>query len=165
MVVKKLEMLSILLAVMFLVVPSVQGDEIYDTNSSEVKDIASKLSMEGHSEHDLATCSTKNRYYKEIVEMLNEGYTDRAILNEFEAMYGEQGLRATKTTGFSIFAWTIPFLVLGVGSTVFFMKVKRDVNNRGTKEEDVTNTSTESHGNPEDDVIRAIIEEEKRKYF
>ncbi|WP_280772243.1 cytochrome c-type biogenesis protein CcmH [Salipaludibacillus daqingensis] len=164
--VKKLKMLPVLFALMFLVMPTFHGEEMHDTNSSEVKEIASKLSMEGHSEHELATCSTKNRYYEEIAEMLNEGYTDEEVLAEYEAMYGEQGLRAPKTTGFSIFAWTIPFLVLGVGSTVFFMRVKRHVIDEGTKEENGTNARTEeSQDDPEDEVIRAIIEEEKRKHF
>jgi cytochrome c-type biogenesis protein CcmH len=140
------------------------GQEMYDINSTEVKEIAGYLSMEGHSEHDLATCSTKQRYYEEIAEMLNDGYTKEEILQDYEAMYGEQGFREPNKSGFSILAWTIPILMLGAGSTAFILRIKNQMNNQRREKEPLP-AERNAGENTEDEVIRAIIEEEKRKHF
>lgn len=135
----------------------------YTIHSPEVEEIGNHLSMEGHSEHDLVTCTTKQRYYTEITEMLNEGMTEEEILDHYEAMYGEQGFRQPKRSGFSLLAWTVPFFVLVIGAIALYFIIKNRM--RPQVETSIVNFADEEKYDAEDDVIRAIIEEEKKKYF
>lgn len=142
--------------------------ESYDINDDKVAEIAGYLSMEGHSEHDLATCSTKYNYYNEIADMLNEGYEKEEILDEYKAMYGEEGFRSPDRRGFSLVAWVLPFVVLGVGSYAFVARLRNNVtaqkryDDGGSADQE---DSIELEQRTEDDILRAIIEEEKRKHF
>ncbi|ADH98822.1 cytochrome c-type biogenesis protein CcmH [Salisediminibacterium selenitireducens] len=142
--------------------------DTYDINHEKVADIAGYLAMEGHSEHDLATCSTKYNYYNEIADMLNEGYEKEEILSEYKSMYGEEGFRSPDRRGFSLTAWVLPFVVLGVGSYAFFARLRNNVTAQRQKS-DGGSADQEDRAEPqqrtEDDILRAIIEEEKRKHF
>src|SRR5699024_8072618 len=136
----------------------VYGESLFTINSKEVGQIADHLSMEGHSEHDIATCTTKQRYYTEITEMLNDGYEEQEILDHYESMYGEQGFREPKRSGFSLLAWTIPFIVLGGAGGILITRLKKQAAVQTAVEVPADEVQAE-----EDDVIRNIIEEEKRK--
>ncbi|MCR6108777.1 cytochrome c-type biogenesis protein CcmH [Bacillus sp. A301a_S52] len=156
--------------ILFIIFPTndhVKSQDIYTINSPEVKDIASHLAMEGHSEHDLATCTTMQRYYEEIADMLNEGYEKQDILADYEAMYGEQGFREPNKTGFSLLAWTLPFIALGAGIMAFIIRVTRQVKDHKqlTDEAREGQEKDESQDSTEDDIMKALIEEEKRHYF
>lgn len=134
----------------------------YDINSPEVKEIASKFSMQGHSEHDLATCSTKQRYYEDIVELLNEGKTKQEILDYYFSMYGEEGLRAPKKEGFSLLAWITPFFVLTIGGVGVGIGVRNLINNR----EDIKFVEKEHNSEEvETELMTLLINEERKKYL
>lgn len=161
---KKLMMLMILL----LIIPMTAGaDEEYDMNDDIVAEIASYLAMDGHSEHDLANCATKYRYYNEIAEMLNEGYDKDEILAEYKSMYGEEGFRAPDRFGFSMLAWVLPFVALGAGSYAFFRRVREQVKHsvEETENEKDHDEKKSAKEEAEDDIYRSILEEEKRKHF
>jgi cytochrome c-type biogenesis protein CcmH len=144
----------------------VKSQDTYTINSPEVKDIASHLAMEGHSEHDLATCTTMQRYYEEIADMLNEGFDKQDILADYEAMYGEQGFREPNKTGFSLLAWTLPFIALGAGTTAFVIRVMRQVKGHRVVDKDKEGQEEDkSQNSTEDDIMKALIEEEKRHYL
>ncbi|MCR6098450.1 cytochrome c-type biogenesis protein CcmH [Salipaludibacillus agaradhaerens] len=160
-------LVCILLFIMMPTYNHVQSQDIYTINSPEVKDIASHLAMEGHSEHDLATCTTMQRYYEEIADMLNEGYEKQDILADYEAMYGEQGFREPNKTGFSLLAWILPFIALGAGTTAFIIRVTRQVKGHKQLTEEAREGQEKgvSQDSTEDDIMKALIEEEKRHHL
>ncbi|OIJ20405.1 hypothetical protein BKP45_09150 [Anaerobacillus alkalidiazotrophicus] len=153
---------TILLLIIFLSsnIVGIASGELFNINSSEVKEIAGKFSMQGHENHDLATCATKQRYYEDIAELLNEGKTEQEILDYYYSMYGEEGLIVPEKSGFSLTAWITPFFVLGVASFALFIGFKKIIINQKlarsekTKEEDV-----------EDEIVKSIIDEERKKYY
>ncbi|AOM82190.1 cytochrome c-type biogenesis protein CcmH [Salisediminibacterium beveridgei] len=159
----------VLVLVMLLTVGANQVlAETYDMNHEKVAEIAGHLSMEGHSEHDLATCSTKYNYYNEIADMLNEGYDKDEILGEYKAMFGEEGFRSPDRRGFSLTAWVLPFVVLGAGSYAFYVRLRNNVNaqkKNGENEPADVKIDQDAEKRAEDDILRSIIEEEKRKHF
>lgn len=61
----------------------------------------------------------------EIREQLAEGKSKPEILAHFEGKYGEKILSAPTTTGFNLFAWTIPFIVVALGTAGVFMIARR----------------------------------------
>ncbi len=132
----------------------------YDINSPEVKAIASQFSMQGHENHDLATCATKLTYYEDIAELLNEGKSEQEILDYYYSMYGEQGLRAPKMEGFSLTAWITPFIILGVAGFALFIGLNNIVNKQRKhlyKDDEEVDIDKE--------IINSVIDEERKKYF
>ncbi|SDZ67168.1 cytochrome c-type biogenesis protein CcmH [Evansella caseinilytica] len=138
------------------------GQEEYDVNSPLVNDIAAKLSMEDHSEHDIATCTTKQRYYEDIIELLQEGYSEDEILDYYVDAFGEQALRAPKKTGFSIVAWTAPFVVLSFAGAGIFLRLK---NTMAATETEVGEAGENTLDSAEKEVLSSYIEEERKKYY
>lgn len=136
------------------------NDQVYDINSPEVKELAGKFSMQDHGEHDLATCSTKQTYYNEIAELLNQGKTKQEVYDYYLSMYGEEGLKAPKKEGFSLTAWVTPFFVLGIASVALFIGVKNLILKR---KENIFKEEKEK--NIEDEIISSMIDEERKKYF
>jgi hypothetical protein len=54
--------------------------------------------------------------------------------------------------------------MLGAGSTAFILRIKNQMNNQRREKEPLP-AERNAGENTEDEVIRAIIEEEKRKHF
>lgn len=52
---------------------------------------------------------------KEIAEQIGRGGSREEILDYFQGKYGEKILSSPTATGFNLAAWTVPFVVLGVG--------------------------------------------------
>lgn len=158
---KLVKLLTLLLIIFFSshAITSASG-AVYDINSLEVKEIAAKFSMQGHENDDLGTCITKQRYYGDIAELLNEGKTKQEILDYYYSMYGEEGLRAPEKKGFSLTAWLTPFAVLGIAGFALFVGLKKIIRNQKsslfeeTKEPDI-----------EDEIVKSIIDEERKKYY
>ncbi len=158
--IKLVTLLPLLIMLFSLNINALASGE-FDINSPEVKEIASQFSMQGHENHDLATCSTKLMYYEDIAELLNEGMSEQEILDYYYSMYGEQGLRAPKMEGFSLTAWLTPFLILGVAGFTLFVglnnlvrKQRKHLLNKDDEEVDV-----------EKEIINSVIDEERKKYF
>ncbi|WNF37116.1 cytochrome c-type biogenesis protein CcmH [Bacillaceae bacterium IKA-2] len=158
---KVVKLLTLLLIIFFSSHAITSADEAsYDINSPEVKDIASKLSMQDHETHDLGTCATKQRYYGEISELLNEGKTKEEVLDYYYSMYGEEGLIAPKKKGFSLTAWLTPFVVLGIAGFALFIGLKKMIKNQKSPLFEETREP-----NIEDEITTSIIEEERKKYY
>ncbi|MCT8139269.1 cytochrome c-type biogenesis protein CcmH [Anaerobacillus sp. CMMVII] len=134
----------------------------YDNNSPEVKEIAEQFSMQGHADHDISTCQTMQMYYQEIVELLNEGQKKEEIIDYYYSMYGEEGMRVPKKSGFSLLAWTTPFVVLGVAGVGLFIGVNR-MTNRFSQNNDHENVSEREM--VESEITKAMIDEERKKFF
>ncbi|QOY38308.2 cytochrome c-type biogenesis protein CcmH [Anaerobacillus isosaccharinicus] len=135
----------------------------YDINSPEVKEIASKFSMQGHADHDISTCSTKQTYYNEIAELLNEGKTKAEIFDYYLSMYGEEGLRVPKKEGFSLLAWTTPFMVLTIAGVGLFIGVGNMINKQEAKE--LVSPEKNEEDAVEAEITSSFIDEERKKMF
>jgi cytochrome c-type biogenesis protein CcmH/NrfF len=55
---------------------------------------------------------------KEIGEQIATGKSREEILAYFTTKYGEKILSSPTTTGFNIAAWTVPFVVIGLGGLI-----------------------------------------------
>lgn len=151
--------LTIIFMSLFLT-SSVVSATIYDINSPEVNEIASQFSMDGHSEHDLATCATKQRYYADIAALLNEGQTKEEIFDYYYSMYGEEGLRAPKKSGFSLVAWVTPFFVIIIAGVALFKGIQNMMSTRQDHQMETTEQQ-----NIEEEIVKSMIHEERKKYY
>ena len=155
--------ITLLIAILLIVtvIPiHVHGEQDkYDINSPEVKSITSQLSMEGHSEHDLSTCATKIRYYEEVVELLEEGKSEQEILDYYVGMYGEEGLKEPNKSGFSLLAWTIPFIAIAIVGIVLYVKLGKKIKTTHSNDEEDIDFDAD------DEALATLIDEERRKYY
>ncbi|MCD8510577.1 MAG: cytochrome c-type biogenesis protein CcmH [Bacillus sp. (in: Bacteria)] len=151
----------LIISLVFIHLQAVVASAFYDVNSPEVRKIADQLSMQGHENHDIATCTTMQSYYEDIIELLNEGKTEEEIVDYYYNMYGEAGLRAPKKEGFSLLAWVTPFIALSVAGVGVVSMVQRTVKrNRGIE---ITNETEDSHDEVENEILKSIIEEVAKK--
>lgn len=159
---KFLLFITLVLSVLFAVIvpsPAISEAE-YDMNSPQVKSIADHLSMEGHSEHDISTCATKQRYYEEIIELLNKGHSEEEILDDYIESYGEEALRAPNKSGFSLLAWAIPFVVIASAGIGLYVRIKRKV----VLKDDVSEKEDPLDSDDEE-IFSSFIDEERKKYY
>lgn len=119
--IKKLGLCLLLL----LVLPVHASAQTYDYNSKLFQRIVNQLSMQGHKEHDLATCTVKQQYYKEVLDMLNKGKSEEEILNYYVGQLGEQALVVPQKSGFSLTAWIVPIAIFMFGIFVIYRTVRR----------------------------------------
>ena len=119
--IKKLGLCLLLL----LVLPVHVSAQTHDYNSKLFQRIVNQLSMQGHKEHDLATCTVKQQYYKEVLDMLNKGKSEEEILNYYVGQLGEQALVVPQKGGFSLTAWIVPIAIFMFGIFVIYRTVRR----------------------------------------
>lgn len=119
--IKKLGLCLLLL----LVLPVHVSAQTHDYNSKLFQRIVNQLSMQGHKEHDLATCTVKQQYYKEVLDMLNKGKSEEEILNYYVEQLGEQALVVPQKSGFSLTAWIVPIAIFMFGIFVIYRTVRR----------------------------------------
>ena len=135
----------------------------YDVNSPEVKEIASKFSMQGHADHDISNCQTKQTYFDEITELLNDGKTKEEILDYYYKMYGEEGLRAPNKSGFSLLAWTTPYILLGIAGVSLLFGIRRITRKHSEEVKLVENSTINEEVKLE--IVKSVIDEERKKLF
>lgn len=119
---KRTIILSLLILLLSLPIPAVA--QKYDENSPEFKRLETKFVC--------PECSTvgaelNDRFKAEILELMNEGYTEEEIKDYFVGVYGESVLAAPETEGFSILAWVTPFIVIIVAGIGVFLFIRKSV--------------------------------------
>ncbi|NSL50229.1 cytochrome c-type biogenesis protein CcmH [Bacillus sp. P2(2020)] len=121
------------------------------------------LDMEGHGNDDVATCPVKQLYYKEVADMLEKGMNKEEILAYYVDQMGEQALKAPSKKGFSLFAWTIPYVVLFIAALfVYYVIRKWKIKN---KEQQNQHVKTKIPNETERNSLIDFIERERKKYF
>lgn len=100
-----------------------------------------------------------------IVTMLNEGKTTDEILDYFVENYGESILVAPRGANItSISAYAIPFLVIALVAAAIFIVVRIWIKKSGAmqaKESEIKLSENEA----ESDIIRQMIEDERKKFL
>ena len=64
------------------------------------------------------TCTVANGIVQQIQRQIDEGKSKQEIQEYFVSLYGEQILALPRKSGFSLTAWTTPFLAVALGAVV-----------------------------------------------
>ncbi|MGJ7922031.1 cytochrome c-type biogenesis protein CcmH [Neobacillus sp. LXY-4] len=131
----------------------------FDYSNPEFQATVDMLSMEGHGNDDVASCSVKQLYYQEVAEMFEKGMTKQEILDYYVEELGVQALKAPPKKGFNLTLWVTPFLLIFLVLILIFILIKKwkkltPALQTGT-EQPVTDIETE--------IYHSIIEEERKQ--
>ncbi|MFE8698191.1 cytochrome c-type biogenesis protein CcmH [Cytobacillus sp. FJAT-53684] len=142
---------------------SVKAKGKYDYNSKEFKSIINQLDMQGHADHDISTCSIKKVYYEEVVEALNQGQSEKEILQAYVDEYGQAALRTPATDGSGLIAWAIPVIGFLLGAIIVGFGIKKLT--KKNRDSDVTVAEMDGITETEREIMEITFEEERRKHF
>jgi cytochrome c-type biogenesis protein CcmH len=62
------------------------------------------------------SCQVSPAMHRDVMALVQGGYSAQEILDTFVGVYGEQVLMAPPAAGFNLFGWAAPFVVLGGGA-------------------------------------------------
>ena len=70
------------------------------------------------------SCQVSPAMHRDIIALVEGGYSAQEILDAFVATYGERALMAPKREGFNLVGYLAPFgaLAAGLGAVVFFLR-------------------------------------------
>src|ERR1700719_3547515 len=107
-----------------------------DYRSEAFKAVASQFTCtcgcgQDHYECDPNTCSLTASFKKDLVNMMNKGWSKDKIRNYYVGIYGESILTAPEKNGFSLTAWVLPFAVLGGAAILLFFIIRKWVKKKG----------------------------------
>lgn len=135
----------------------------FDHNSKEFRSVVSQLDMQGHADHELSTCTMKQVYYEEVLEMLNEdGMNEEEIIQSYVDEYGQAALREPATDKSGLIAWGMPVFGLVAGIAIVFIWLKKLKGN--TKKENQQNEKM-WESETEREIAEKLFDEERRKLF
>ncbi|QED49032.1 cytochrome c-type biogenesis protein CcmH [Cytobacillus dafuensis] len=142
-------------------VNTISAKSTYTYNSKEFHSVINKLDMQGHADHDISTCTIKKVYYDEVLEALNEGTSEKEILQSYVDEYGQAALRAPGTEGSGMIAWIMPVIGFILGGIGVGYGIKKLTNKNASTETLLTNELPET----EMKIIEQTFEEERRRHF
>jgi len=64
------------------------------------------------------TCSNSPAIHRDVVRMVDGGYSADEIVAELTNVYGERILMAPRKAGFNLVAWFLPFVAIGTGGVL-----------------------------------------------
>lgn len=139
-----------------------------DYKSPEFKAVASQFICtcgcgQDHYECDPNTCSLTKSFKQDLVKMMNKGWDKDKIRNYYVKIYGESILTAPEKSGFSLTAWVLPFVVLGLAAVSIFFIIRKWVKRKGTEELSLENEI--KRDDIEGEILSSIIDEERKKYL
>lgn len=139
-----------------------------DYKSAEFKAVASQFACtcgcgQDHFECDPNTCSLTKEFKKDLVGMMNKGWDKDKIRKYYVNIYGEEILTAPEKSGFSLTAWILPFVALGIAALAIFFVIRKWVKKKETDEPIIENDNEED--DIEREILSSIIEEERKKYL
>lgn len=139
-----------------------------DYKSAEFKAVASQFACtcgcgQDHFECDPNTCSLTKAFKKDLVGMMDKGWDKDKIRKYYVNIYGEEILTAPEKSGFSLTAWILPFVALGIAALAIFFVIRKWVKKTGTNEPIIENDNEED--DIEREILSSIIEEERKKYL
>ncbi len=75
------------------------------------------------------TCSNSPAIHRDVVRMVDGGYSGDEIVAELTNVYGERILMAPRKSGFNLVAWFLPFVAIGTGAVAIAMLLRTWRNN------------------------------------
>ncbi len=137
--------------------------EGFTYNSKAFKRVVEQLDMQGHADHDLSTCSVKNVYFEEVIDMLEEGMNEEEIIDSYVSEYGQTALKTPDTAGAGLLAWLMPFAGVIAGAVLLVIGLRKFIGKTGKG--NIRNQTQNHSSDTEDAIIQQTIEEERRKLF
>jgi cytochrome c-type biogenesis protein CcmH len=138
-----------------------KGKASFDYSNPEFRATVDMLSMDGHGNDDLASCSVKQTYYEDVAEMFMKGMKKQEILDYYERELGVHALQAPPVKGFNLSLWITPFVLLFMVAMLIYFLIKRWKKNNEIIIMDEGLPSL----NVEHDIYTSIIEEERKKFL
>ncbi|OIJ20406.1 cytochrome c-type biogenesis protein CcmH [Anaerobacillus alkalidiazotrophicus] len=158
----------VLVLLLSIVALPVSAEDQYDFKSQEFKEVASQFMCmcgcgQDHFECNMQGCGLNDAFKQEMKEMMDDGLNKDEIKDYYVSMYGEEILTAPEKRGFSLAAWILPFFVLGTAGTGLFYVIRKwiKVNSGSENMSSETNDIDEA----EDEIVKSIIDEERKKYY
>lgn len=71
------------------------------------------------------SCGISPAMHKDVVALIEGGYTADEIIAAFKGVYGERVLMAPEPEGFNAAGYVVPFATLGTGAVVLWAMLKR----------------------------------------
>lgn len=71
------------------------------------------------------SCSVSPAMHRDVLALVDGGYTAPEILGAFQSVYGERVLMAPVKSGFNLLGYTMPFIALGAGAVVVAALLRR----------------------------------------
>lgn len=139
-----------------------------DYKSAAFKAVASQFNCtcgcgQDHYECDPNTCSLTKQFKKDLVGMMNKGWDKDKIRAYYVNIYGEEILTAPEKSGFSLSAWVLPFVVLGLAAVSLFFIIRRWVKKKGIDEPIIDHDPEKDE--VEEEILSSMIDEERKKYL
>ena len=146
----------------------VEAAKKIDYKSAEFKAVAQQFACtcgcgQDHYECDPNTCSLTTEFKADLVDMMNKGWDKDKIRAYYVNIYGEEILTSPEKSGFSLTAWVLPFVVLGVAGIAVIFLIRKWVKKKGTDEPVAEFESTEDE--VEGEILSSMIDEERKKYL
>ena len=95
--------------------------------------------------------------------MMNKGWDKDKIRDYYVNIYGEEILTAPEKSGFSLTAWILPFVVLGLAAASLFFVIRKWVRKK-EGDEPVLEAET-NKDEVEGEILSSMIDEERKKYL
>lgn len=90
-------------------------------------------------------CMSRDNMTTQIAESLAQGLSEKKIIQNFVAQYGEQVLASPPKRGFNLTAWIAPFAAIILGGGVIYFSLRTWVGrNRDTVASTVTDSDQDS---------------------
>ncbi|MEO7457647.1 MAG: cytochrome c-type biogenesis protein CcmH, partial [Gemmatimonadaceae bacterium] len=71
------------------------------------------------------SCQVSPAMHRDIISLVEGGYSAQEILDSFVNTYGEKALMAPKREGFNLAGYLVPFAALGIGSVLLTVMLQR----------------------------------------
>lgn len=71
------------------------------------------------------SCQVSPAMHRDIISLVEGGYSAQEILDSFVSVYGERALMAPKREGFNLAGYLVPFAALGIGAIALTVVLKR----------------------------------------
>lgn len=75
------------------------------------------------------TCTNSPAIHRDVVRMVDGGYSGDEIVAELTNVYGERILMAPRKSGFNLVAWFLPFVAIGTGAVAIAVLLRTWRNN------------------------------------
>lgn len=133
-------------------------------NAATLSDISKQLICQCGCTLVLANCTHVECHSREamttfIAQQLDQGQSEKQILQLFVTQYGEQVLASPPKRGFNLLAWLLPFVAILAGGVVIYAAIKKWVG-RGRLSE----TYAITEAGEEDEKYQRQLEEELKEF-
>ena len=98
-----------------------------EPNYDRINEIAEKMNCPTCTGINLADCRTQtcSQWKEQIQDLVTKGYSDDEVLDYFVTQYGTQVLQEPPKSGFTLWVWLLPFLLLLAGGAWLFYTMRK----------------------------------------